>query len=115
MATMLFYINGYSQKDISEFLEVPVTTVKKRLHDSRTKLKERMIAMVEDEFKVHSLSGEFSQKVLSFAEIIKHGEGKDYTFQFANGVRVRTRVDKVFQDKNQLHFLILRADGGHMS
>ena len=62
--------------------------------------------MVKDEFKEHSLPEEFTQRVLTFAEIIKHGEGKDYTFQFANGVRVRTRVDKVFQDKNQLHLLI---------
>lgn len=105
MATTLFYINGYSQKDVAEFLEVPITTVKKRLHDSRTKLKKRMIAMVKDEFKEHSLPGEFTQRVLSFAEIIKHGEGKDYTFQFANGVRVRTCVDKIFQGKSQLHLL----------
>ncbi len=106
MATTLFYINGYSQKNIADFLEVPVTTVKKRLHDSRTKLKKRMIAMVEDEFKKHSLPGEFTKRVLSFAQIIQHGEGKEYTFQFANGVRVQTRIDKVFQDKSQLHFLI---------
>jgi len=105
MATTLFYINGYSQKDIAEFLEVPVTTVKKRLADSRTRLKERMVAMVKNKLKKHSLPEEFTQRVLSFAEIIKHGEDKDYTFQFANGVRVRTRIDKVFQDKNQLHLL----------
>ncbi|GAH53522.1 unnamed protein product, partial [marine sediment metagenome] len=45
MATTLFYINGYSQKDVADFLEVPLTTVKKRLADSRIKLKKRMIAM----------------------------------------------------------------------
>ncbi|MCK4850226.1 MAG: sigma-70 family RNA polymerase sigma factor [Phycisphaerae bacterium] len=106
MATTLFYINGYSQKDVAEFLEVPLTTVKKRLADSRTKLKERMIAMVKDEFKKRSLPEEFSQRVLTFAQIMKHGEGKDYIFQFANGVRVRSRIDKVFQDESQLHLLI---------
>ncbi len=106
MATTLFYINGYSQKDVAEFLEVPITTVKKRLHASRKKLKERMIAMVEEKLKKHSLPGEFTKKVLSFAQIIQYGEGKDYTFQFANGVKVQTRIDKVFQDKSQLHLLI---------
>jgi len=30
--TALFHINGYSQNEISEFLEVPVNTVKSRLH-----------------------------------------------------------------------------------
>lgn len=44
--TTLFYINGYSQKEIADFLEVPVTTVKGRLHTSRKRLKERMTSMV---------------------------------------------------------------------
>ena len=46
-ATTLFYINGYSQKDIAEFLEVPVTTVNNRLAASRKRLKQRMLTMVE--------------------------------------------------------------------
>jgi RNA polymerase sigma factor (sigma-70 family) len=48
IVTMLFYINGYSQNEISDFLEIPVTTVKKRLQYSRKRLKERMISMVQD-------------------------------------------------------------------
>lgn len=32
VATTLFYINGYSQNEVAEFLEVPVTTVQKRLY-----------------------------------------------------------------------------------
>lgn len=102
--TTLFYINGYSQNDIAEFLEVPVTTVKKRLHDARTRLKERMIDMVEDEFKKHALPKEFTQRVVTLAEIVK--EGKSKYFEFANGVSIRTRVDKVIQDDVQLHLLI---------
>jgi RNA polymerase sigma factor (sigma-70 family) len=46
--TALFYINGYSQKDIADFLEVPVGTVKNRLNASRGRLKERMLNMVKD-------------------------------------------------------------------
>jgi RNA polymerase sigma factor (sigma-70 family) len=46
--TTLFYINGYSQKDIADFLEVPVGTVKNRLTASRGRLKERMLNMVKD-------------------------------------------------------------------
>ena len=64
MATTLFYINGYSQKEIAEFLEVPVTTVKKRLHDSRTQLKERMIAMVEETLHKNAPDERFSTKVI---------------------------------------------------
>lgn len=48
IVTTLFYINGYSQNEISDFLEIPVTTVKKRLQYSRKRLKERMIKMMQD-------------------------------------------------------------------
>ena len=64
MATTLFYINGYSQKDVAEFLEVPLTTVKKRLADSRTRLKERMIAMVEETLHKNAPDDRFSKKVI---------------------------------------------------
>jgi len=53
--TTLFYINGYSHQDIAEFLEIPAKTVKSRLHASRTRLRERMIDMVEDELKSNAL------------------------------------------------------------
>ena len=51
--TTLFYISGFSQKQIADFLEVPVTTVDNRLRASRKKLKatlqsERMITMLKD-------------------------------------------------------------------
>ena len=37
--TTLFYISGFSQKQIADFLEVPVTTVDNRLRASRKRLK----------------------------------------------------------------------------
>ena len=66
MVTTLFYINGYSQKEIGEFLEVPVTTVKKRLYDSRKKLKERMVDMVKTTLKENALPEDFAQLLLRF-------------------------------------------------
>jgi type II secretory pathway component PulF len=42
IVTTLFYIDGYSQREAAEILGVPLTTVKKRLHDSRERLRERM-------------------------------------------------------------------------
>jgi len=62
--TALFYIDGYSQNEIAEFLEVPLTTVKKRLHDSRRKLKERMMDMVESTLKSHALPQGFADLVV---------------------------------------------------
>jgi RNA polymerase sigma factor (sigma-70 family) len=64
-ATTLFYINGYSQNEIAEFLEVPLTTVKKRLHDSRTNLKGRMMDMVAETLKDNTLDERFSKKVVA--------------------------------------------------
>lgn len=46
MVTALFYINDTPQKEIAEFLELPLTTVKKRLHSARKRLMERMLDMV---------------------------------------------------------------------
>ena len=66
MVTTLFYINGYSQKEIGEFLEVPVTTVKKRLYDSRKKLRGSMMDMVNKTLKENALPEDFAQRLLRF-------------------------------------------------
>jgi len=63
-ATMLFYIDGYSQDEIAAFLEISVTAVKKRLHDARRKLKERTTDMVEDALKENAPDERFSRKVI---------------------------------------------------
>ncbi|MCY2927102.1 MAG: sigma-70 family RNA polymerase sigma factor, partial [Planctomycetota bacterium] len=46
-ATVLFYINGYSQDEVARFLDVPMTTVNNRLAGARKRLKERFAAMVK--------------------------------------------------------------------
>ncbi len=65
MVTTLFYINGYSQGEIAGFLDVPVTTVKKRLHDSRKKLRGRMIGMVKDTLSQSAPDERFSKRVIA--------------------------------------------------
>jgi RNA polymerase sigma factor (sigma-70 family) len=73
IATTLFYISDYSQNEIADFLEVPVTTVKKRLFSARRKLresslKERMLEMVSDTLqeKRPSRNEEFAGTVALF-------------------------------------------------
>ncbi|MCX5759684.1 MAG: sigma-70 family RNA polymerase sigma factor [Candidatus Hydrogenedentes bacterium] len=63
-ATTLYYINGYSQNEIAEFLEVPVTTVQKRLHNSRKRLKERMVDMLEETLKDNAPDERFSRRII---------------------------------------------------
>jgi RNA polymerase sigma factor (sigma-70 family) len=43
LVTTLFYIDGYTQVDIGEFLELPVTTVNKRLYVARQKLRKSVV------------------------------------------------------------------------
>jgi RNA polymerase sigma-70 factor (ECF subfamily) len=52
LVTMLFYVNEYTQGDIGEFLQVPLTTVNKRLHSARRRLKESAaIEMFRDDLR----------------------------------------------------------------
>jgi len=50
-AVTLFYMGTYSQREVAEFLGVPASTVKNRLHSARARLKERMMAMLEDDLR----------------------------------------------------------------
>ena len=71
LATILFYVQGYSQKEIAQFLELPVTTIKKRLYTARQKLKERMLTMLQDHLQENrpSQTDEFRRKVQFFTAL----------------------------------------------
>lgn len=64
---VLFYIADYSQKEIASFLDLPLTTVKKRLHDGKRRLKERMLTMAQEYLQENrpSKNQSFSEKVLT--------------------------------------------------
>jgi len=84
-ATTLFYINGYSHSEISEFLDVPVNTVKSRLSASRKHLKERMMHMVKQTFDEHKLPDNFARKVIEGVPRVEYFSGgkncpESYTF-----------------------------------
>ena len=68
LAITLFYISDYSQREICEFLGIPVTTLKSRLHRGRRHLRERMIGMVEE-----SLQQNRPSKDKSFAVGVQRG------------------------------------------
>ncbi len=63
-ATILFYIHDQSQRDVAEFLNLPVTTVNNRLRSARKRLKEeRILAMSQDAFKEHRLPDDFADRI----------------------------------------------------
>lgn len=78
MATILFYIGDYSQNEIASFLEVPVTTVKKRLHSARGRLRERMVEMIRDTLRKNRPSRDerFADTVALFNESLESFVGK---------------------------------------
>jgi RNA polymerase sigma factor (sigma-70 family) len=59
----LFFIHECSHQDIAVFLGLPVATVNNRLHAARSKLKERMLAMVNETFHAHALPDDFANKI----------------------------------------------------
>jgi RNA polymerase sigma factor (sigma-70 family) len=66
IATTLFYMDGYSQKEVAEFLQVPVTTVKNRLYAARKRLRERMTDMVKTTLQSKTLPEDFAQRLLRY-------------------------------------------------
>lgn len=69
--TVLYYINGYSQMDVSRILNVPLGTVKRRLHDSRKLLREEVMDMVKEAFEKNKLEWEFTQDVVNRVSELK--------------------------------------------
>jgi RNA polymerase sigma factor (sigma-70 family) len=45
--TALYYLSGQSTAEVAQFMQLPLTTVNKRLHDARRKLRESMAVMVD--------------------------------------------------------------------
>jgi RNA polymerase sigma factor (sigma-70 family) len=67
--TVLFYIKEYSQQQIAAFLGLPVTTVNNRLHAARKKLKRRMLPMVKDTFRDHTLPEDFATNIGKIVQV----------------------------------------------
>ncbi|MFN8441034.1 MAG: RNA polymerase sigma factor [Caldilineaceae bacterium] len=83
----LYYIADYSQKEIAAFLNVPETTVKKRLHDAKQRLKEKMLFMAHEYLQGNrpSKDASFQEKVLDFVapDRAKHSEAIYALFEMA--------------------------------
>ncbi|MDP6040009.1 MAG: DUF151 domain-containing protein, partial [Candidatus Latescibacteria bacterium] len=75
----LHYIQGYTLREISNFLSVPTGTIKRRLSDARHQLKQEMIDMVRDMFDAHQLPANFHKVVVDDVdEIAKTERAKLY-------------------------------------
>src|SRR5262245_57368990 len=65
VVTILFYVDGYTQDDIGRFLDLPISTVNKRLYTARQKIKQTMLDVVKSDLEQQrpSRNGDFSNEV----------------------------------------------------
>lgn len=64
----LFYLQSYSLQEIADFLEVPVTTIKSRLRNARTKLRKELWDMLEDTIKPAPLPQDFATRIMQLID-----------------------------------------------
>lgn len=64
----LYYMSEYSQDEVSAFLNIPVSTVKMRLYHARQRLKQQLLALIEESLPNQrpSRSSTFMEKIMSF-------------------------------------------------
>lgn len=109
-AVMLFYIGGNSQQEMSEFLDVPVTTIKKRLFSARRRLREMLIDIVADTLRSRrpSRNEDFAASVMEMLTATRNGDVK--------------RVKELLEQNNHLfptrdwignNALIVAGNSGH--
>lgn len=84
IVTLLFYGTGYALKDIAAFLELPQTTVKKRLYDARQHLKTQLFEIARDTLRQPSLSDDSFPTKVQLLIAVRTG----------NMAQVRTMLDK---------------------
>jgi RNA polymerase sigma-70 factor (ECF subfamily) len=65
---MLYYLDGCSCSEVSDFLDVSVSVVQSRLYESRKQLKRELITMVKEDLESRKLPKDFDEKVLEAIE-----------------------------------------------
>jgi RNA polymerase sigma factor (sigma-70 family) len=56
---LLYYIRDYSQREIADFLQIPVTTVNSRMGEARKRLRGRILTMVAKTLKEYQLPEDY--------------------------------------------------------
>jgi RNA polymerase sigma factor (sigma-70 family) len=102
LVVVLFYVKEYSQSDISAFLEVPLTTVAKRLYSARVRLR----GMIMDGFK-NGLAAHRPSRNESFAAKVKAGIYDEYIGQY----RFELRPELIVTIKREGDRLLSEAAG----
>jgi F-type H+-transporting ATPase subunit beta len=72
--TTLFYLDGYSQRELVSFLDLPLATIKKQLFTARGRLRQRMDSMLHSHLQDNrpSQTDAFANKVQFFIALKAH-------------------------------------------
>ena len=71
---LLHYMNDFAQTEIAAFLEIPLGTVKSRLHHARKQIKQRMTALDSLSAQRPSRDNQFTEKVMRLFDAAKSGD-----------------------------------------
>ena len=71
---LLHYMNDFAQTEIAAFLEIPLGTVKSRLHHARKQIKQRMTALDSLSAQRPSRDNQFTEKVMRLFDAAKAGD-----------------------------------------
>ena len=103
VVTELYYMEGLSQDDISQFLKIKPSAVRKRLFDARKRLKKEM-AMATDQETDSAIRRLFSnriapdllEKLLSNPSLVElQGEERQLTVLFADAVKITDKQNRM--------------------
>jgi len=100
LIVLLFYVKEYSQTDISQFLEVPLTTVAKRLYSARLRLR----GMTANGFKA-KLRARRPSRNRTFADKVRAGIYDEYVGQY----KFELRPDLIVTIRREGRHLISEA------
>ena len=59
----LYYLRDHSQREIANFLDLPIATVNNRLHAARTRLRRRMRILMTDTMQEKKLTNAFAKRI----------------------------------------------------
>ena len=108
---VLHYMSGHSLAELSAFLNVPVGTIKKRLHDGREKLREILTDEVTEDLRRRrpSRDASFAEGVVEILRAARNGDAERVKSLLLRNPRLRHGRD--FMGNTAL---ILAANNGHL-
>lgn len=109
-AMTLFYIGGYSMDEVATFLEVPVSTVKGRLHSARERLRTMLLETVADDLRARrpSRNESFATAVVDLLTAARAGDVERVTALLKADPRLLVGRDPMGNTA-----LIMAVNGGH--